>query len=257
MKNECIILVFNKNYLEKANDMILNIRNIGKYYDDIVCIVSDDLKNCDNIIYKNSDNVIIKKFDEIDRSNEINILKNNRIGDGREINKTIQWHKLYCFHKYFKENYKKCLYIDVGMHIFKPLEKIFNIECDNNLLAHSDAYPTFKWKLNIQFNSEIFPEQYIELSKKYDLNVDYFQSGIMLFNTSIINDDTFDNLIDLSKKYIISKTNEQGILNIYFNCIHKQWKQLPIKDNDTYYYDYWERFNLSKNDYIMLKYPKK
>jgi hypothetical protein len=255
MKNFCIILVFNKKYLEKSYNTIKQIRETGQYNGDIVCIISDDLKDFTNLLYVDN-NIIIKHFKEIDRNNIIKLLEKNPIGDGREINKTIQWHKLYCFHNYFKENYKKCLYIDVGMNIFKPLDKIINLNCDDKILAHSDAYPTYVWKLSCQFDNKIFGDLYKELENKYNLNIDYFQSTIMLYDTKIINDNTFDELVKLSTVCINSKTNEQGILNIYFNCILKKWGQITIKDDETYYYDFFERPNLRKNNYIMLKYLK-
>jgi hypothetical protein len=142
------------------------------------------------------------------------------------------------------------------MKIFKPIDKIVSLNCTDKILAHSDAYPFYEWKLNIQFDSIYFPELFNELNEKYDLNRDYFQSGILLYDTKIITDNTKSDLIELSYKYINSKTNEQGILNIYFNCIKNIWKQVQIKDDETYYYDYWERDNLKYNNYIMLKYPR-
>jgi len=139
---------------------------------------------------------------------------------------------------------------------FKPIEKIINLDCTNKIIAHSDAYPTYEWKLKIQFDDKQFPELYKELISNYDMEIDYFQSGILLYDTNIIDDNTKKDILDLSNKYINSRTNEQGIMNLYFNCIKKIWQPVRIKDNDTYYYDYWERDNLKYTNYIMLKYPK-
>lgn len=251
MSDNCVILMCNKPYLDKAKNTIDQIRNIGKYKDDIVLLIGNDLKN-ENIII---DNVIIKYFLDIDRSDIIEILKIKPISDGREFNKIFQWHKIHIFDVYFKK-WKKCLYIDAGMHIFNPIEKILNLDCFNNLVAHSDSYPTYEWKLKNQFDFKQFPELYNELYSKYDLEIDYFQSGILLYDTNIIDANTKDNLLELSNKYINSRTNEQGILNLYFNCIKKIWTPMKIKDDETYYYDYWERNNLKYSNYIMLKYPK-
>jgi len=241
----------NKPYLNKTKNTISEIRQIGQYTDDIVLLIGDDLIN-DNIIIEG---VIIKHFPTIDRNDIIEILRQKPISDGREINKVFQWHKIHIFDTYFKQ-WDKCLYIDAGMHIFKSIDKILDLDCTNKILAHSDAYPTYDWNLTIQFDSIQFPELYKELCLKYDMTVDYFQSGVLLYDTNIIEDNTKYDLIDLSNKYINSKTNEQGIMNIYFNCIKNIWEQITIKDNDTHYYDYWERFNLTRNDYIMLKYPR-
>ena len=124
------------------------------------------------------------------------------------------------------------------------------------MLAHSDAYPTYEWMLKNQFDFNQFPELYKELNQNFNLQVNYFQSTILLYDTSIIEDNTKDILIELSNKYINSKTNEQGIMNLYFNCLKNIWEQIKIKDEETFYYDFFERNNFKWSDYIMLKYPK-
>jgi len=255
MKDTCIILMTNKAYIEKAKVTLNQLRKIGKYKGDIIFLIGNDLK--DEIQNHNieNENTIVKYFPDINRSDLVEILKKKLIGDGREITKVFQWHKLHCFDIYFKQ-WKKCFYIDVGMYIFKPINRILNLDCDNKLIAHSDAYPTYEWKLKSQFDLKHFPNLYKELYDKYDLEIDYFQSGILLYDTNLIEEQTKNNLLELSNKYINSRTNEQGILNIYFNCIKKAWKPIPVKDGQTYYYDYWERFNLKWHNYIMLKYPK-
>lgn len=251
MSDNCVILMCNKPYLEKAKNTIKQLRDVGKYQDDIVLLIGNDLKD-ENILI---DNVIIKYFPDIDRSAIVEILKKKPIFDGREVNKIFQWHKIHIFDTYFKR-WKKCLYIDSGMHIFNPIHKIMDLDCKDKLVAHSDSYPTFEWKLKIQFDSIQFPELYKELCSIYNLEIDYFQSGILLYDTNIIDENTKKDLLDLSNKFINSKTNEQGIMNIYFNCIKKIWEPVKIKDDETYYYDYWERNNLRYSNYIMLKYPK-
>jgi hypothetical protein len=77
-----------------------------------------------------------------------------------------------------------------------------------------------------------------------------------MFDTKIINDDTYDTLVELSNKYPNSKTNDQGIMNLYFLCIRNIWEQIMIKDDETFYYDFSERNGLNKNNYIILKYPQ-
>jgi len=251
MKKQCIITFCNEKYLEKAKNTIKQLREVGKYQDDIVLMIGNDLKDKNVII----DEVIVKYFPDIDRSDIINLLKNKNVVDTKEIRLTFQWHKVHIFDTYFKQ-WEKCLCIDAGMHIFKPVDKIMNLDCTDKIIGHSDAYPTYEWKLSIQFNKIDFPELYAELESKYDLNIDYFQGGFLLFDTNILNENTKDDIIQLSNKYYSTRNNEQPILNLYFNCTKKIWKKLIIKDDETYYYDYWERDNLKYSDYIMLKYPK-
>ena len=60
----------------------------------------------------------------------------------------------------------------------------------------------------------------------------------------------FDDLYKLSLQYPISKTNEQGIMALYFTN-KNIWEQIKIKNEKTYYYDYLKRNK--KDKYIMTK----
>ena len=250
-----------ENYINHTIRTINELRTIGEYYNDIVLIYDNELVNMlENEIsnlFKDELtklNVILQFFPTIDRTSFTEMFKNNPFtkGDKREITKTFQYHKFYVFHEYFK-NWDKIFYIDAGMHILKPIKKILDIECDNNLLAHSDSYPYYKNKLDCQFEQIAFPDVYNDLKKNFNLKIDFFQSTILLFNSSIINSNTLNDLIELSNKYFISSTNEQGIMNLLFNCKLGIWKQIQLRDDNTFFYDFWERPNYSKNNYIMLK----
>jgi hypothetical protein len=69
----------------------------------------------------------------------------------------------------------------------------------------------------------------------------YFQTGIMLFDTDIIKNDTFEKLYSLSVEFPMSRTNEQGIMNLYF-ISQNVYEPLPISNENTYYYDFRRRF---------------
>jgi hypothetical protein len=118
-------------------------------------------------------------------------------------------------------------------------------------VAHSDGYPTYQWKLSGQFD-HTKPEYFTKLKQKFNLNIDhYFQTTVMLYDTSIITNDTYNNLLALLSEYPICITNDQGIIALYFTLIRPVFKQLKIKNDDTYFYDYLSRNNSYK--YIMLK----
>ena len=67
----------------------------------------------------------------------------------------------------------------------------------------------------------------------------------------MIEEDTYDKLYNLAVEYPISKTNEQGIMALYFTCIKPCWTQLRIKNENTHFYDFYSRNR--NNKYIMLK----
>jgi hypothetical protein len=89
------------------------------------------------------------------------------------------------------------------------------------------------------------------LKNTYDLNIDYFQTTMMLYDTKIIKENTFNDLYDLTLEYPISTTNEQGIMALYFTNIEPRFKQIRTRNEYIYFYDYLKRD--STKEYIMLK----
>ena len=74
------------------------------------------------------------------------------------------------------------------------------------------------WKLSSQFDNS--HKLFKKLREEYDLDtINYFQTGVLYFDTDIIENETMNNILNLINIYPISITNEQGILNIYFMYI--------------------------------------
>jgi len=252
-----VVLMCNDNefYKNELRRTITELRSNGNYHDDIVLLIGDDLlhKQDQLIDIVNNHKVIIKYFKTIDRSQYIQkfIEKPFKEGDKREITKSFQFHKFYIFDHYFKK-WEKVLYIDAGMHIMKDIYKILNIHCNDKILVHSDGYPYFKNKLDSQFEKIEYSHLFNILKQHYNLNVNHFQTGIILFNTILLNihKNIFNDLLHLSHQFYNTRTNEQAIMNLFF---YNNWQQLPLNDNETHFYDIWERGKLRKHNYIMLK----
>ena len=251
-KNLCVVFICNKAYFHKFEKTCEQLMTNGKYKGDICLIIGDDLLNdkildCDLI---NKNNIIIKHFPDIKFPDKFYKINDNVNSDGRNKTKKFQWHKLYLFDKFFKKwNY--IFYIDCGMRIFSDIKPLLNEVKKNTFLAHSDAFPKYEWKLSGQFDKNI-SEYFTKLNKKYNLDIDYFQTTMMIYDTNLIKNNTFDELFNLSVEYPISTTNEQGIMNLYFTNIKPAWKQIKTKDKNQYYYDFTSRKQFNK--YIMLKY---
>ena len=255
MSTNCVILVFNKDYASKASSTFKQLREVGAYADDVVLLTGNDLIGEDLTLAFPGAFVIHKHFPDFDRRDILEILKNKNVTDTREFTKPFQWHKLHCFDVFFKQ-WAKCMYIDAGMHIFKSIDRIMNLKCEGHLVAHSDAYPSGQRELTCQFNYDHTPLLYEKLIRKYKLNVNYFQSGVMLYDTKLIDGNTKSEIFELSREYYNCRTNEQGILNLYFNCHKNVWSVLPVSDSKGFLYDFWERGKAKKTEYVMLKYPK-
>ena len=248
-QKKAIVLCSNKGYLEKAERTINEIRIKGEWNGDIVFFHDKELHDDTKLKgMKEKYDLILKEFPTLDTS-KVEKLYNSS-------DKIFQFFKFNLFDTYFKK-WDTILYIDAGMHIFKPLNRLFNIDVKGYLFANSDAKPTYEWTLESQFNIDKDKDITNELKKEFDLTKkDYFQSTMMLFDTSIIHNNTVKELVELMNKYpICFGTKDQAILNLYFLNKRNLWKPLPLNDNEGLLYDFNEREN-KKEDYIMVKYPK-
>lgn len=251
MVHLCVVFLCDKAYFNKFVKTCNQLITTGNYKGDICLVIGDDLHNdkmldCD--IIKNN-NITIKHFPNITFTREF-LEVNNTLNttDGRNITKKFQWHKLHLFNTFFK-NWEYIFYLDCGITIFSDISPIINEVQERALLAHSDAYPVYEWRLRSQFdkNNNIFTK----LNNTYDLNVDYFQTTMMLYDTTIIKENTFNDLYNLTLEYPISRNNEQGIIALYFTNIEQRFKQIRTRNENIYFYDYLKRE--PTKEYIMLK----
>jgi hypothetical protein len=251
MNRICIIFVCNLNYINNFISSYEQLLNNGKYKEDVCLIIGNDLYNTE-IIEKIKDKyplLIIKYFEDFYFNHNFYEINNKVKSDGRNLTKRFQWHKINVFDIFFKK-WQYILYIDSGMNIYNNIEYIIQQKEENTIIAHYDGYPNFEWKLRDQFDNTL--DKFIDLNTKYNLNIDYFQTGMMLFDSNIINIETKNNIYKLAILYPISKTNEQGIIALYFTNIDKRFKPLKINNNFYNLYDYNIRDNTK--DYIMTKY---
>jgi len=250
-KNICAVFLCDKAYFNKfiytCNQLIIN----GKYNGQICLIVGDDLHNdpildCD--IIKNN-NIIIKHFPNIQFSDHFIDIQYKIEREPHWFKKQFQYHKFHLFNTFFKQ-WEYIFYLDCGIHIFSDISPMLNEITENTLLAHSDTYPTYEGKLYDQFD-KTDTTYFTKLCNTYDLNIDYFQTTIMLYDTTIIKNDTYDNLLNLLLEYPISITNDQGVIALYFTKIQPLFKQIKTHNEQTHFYDYHSRN--CNNKYIMLK----
>jgi hypothetical protein len=260
--NQVIAIVFNKNYIQKAFNDIHTIRTIGDYKGIIVCIGGSDWCQSDIQDFIDKDkNIVVESFPDLDYNSliEYRKRKNSYEYNTSHIQKPFQNHKIYLFHPRMKK-YKKIFYIDIGMQIYKPLQPFLDLDCTNCLLAHSDAYPyKNSWSILNQFAIRSDHQLAYQLINEFpEINRDYFQTTTMIYDTSIIKDNTFEKLVELLFKYPFSITNDQAIIALWFEPIdesntsaHKQIDRKCWKRMNPNMYDYCKRS--SDIDYIMTK----
>ena len=239
--NTAICFVANFKYLYKHFPRIYQqLRIKGKYSGEIVVITSTF---CPSILIKflrRKNNVTTLRFKKInfDRKTDKSLSSLSAVPN-RHLTKNFQWQKLYLFHKRMKK-WKYIFYMDINMSIHHDINPILSIKPDKKLFARADGFPNYEWKLKTQFDKS--NSKFDELKKKYDLEItNYFQTGIIFFDTNIIENNTLNEIKLLIQKYPISITNEQGILNLYFIFEKDQYEHLVDYLNGQLTYFYWKK----------------
>jgi len=249
-KKIAIATVGNFKYLRKnINNFLKELRNNGKYRGEVIIITSYFTPTFlfRSLLFDKSIQIYRFKKIKFDRQTDTSL---SGLETGKEPNrhltKNFQWHKLNLFDKKLNE-WDYIFYLDINMRIHYDLNLILKDKPKNSLLARSDSYPDFERELSSQFDQN--HSLYKKLNSQYNLSrADYFQTGVMYFDTSIIKQNTKEEILKLVKDFPISITNEQGILNIYFLYHKKLFKELKTEVDDFITYYYW----LVKNKKIII-----
>jgi hypothetical protein len=251
MTDTCLVLLTNNSYFDKMLYTLSGITQAG-YNGDICVVIGDDLQNSEKLKHHllQTHNIAIKYFPDIIFSNDFLEKFNSMERDEYWRVKKFQYHKLHLFNTFFKQ-WKYIFYVDSGITVLNSIDPILQIKKQKKLLAHSDAYPEYTRRLEAQF---VFNEPlFSKLREKYNLDIDYPQTTIMLYDTDIIENDTYTNLLQLAEDVKISMTNDQGIIALYFTCIHNVWEQIQLEDEHTWFYDYAVRPFKRNKPHILVK----
>ena len=252
----CIVFMCNYAYFEKFIKSCQQLIEVGKYSGPICLVITDDLvgKDCLKNPLLIERNIIIKHFSDF-------VYPNDHIDTIQKIRPQwkfalsfIHLHKFNIFNVFFKQ-WDYILYIDTGSGFFSDIQPLLDTKRPGIYLAHSNAYPSYKITLKDEF-ANVSP--YIEkLINTYgDLDVDYPQATMALFDTSLITESTVDDLFKLAIEYPNALQNDQTIIALYFVIIRKVWKQIPIGNDTGLYYDWAPRWGHPNSNYIVIKYPK-
>lgn len=189
----CIVLVTDDNYVPYTKYLISFIRVKGNWKEDI-CVIGNGLSqlNKNEFLSKN-----IKLF---------------------EIPKVYPYFaKYYLFDEYFKHWDRLC-YFDADFIILKDLNELF--DRNNNHNIYCDIEP---FTINQYFKESNNPEMFKELGEIYNITRSGYNTGCILYNSSLINKNTVKDLFELTEKYReinehtgLKQGGDQPILNLYF-----------------------------------------
>ncbi len=123
--------------------------------------------------------------------------------------------KFYLFTPEFKK-WRNIVYLDTDIIVRKSLEGLTDISG----FAAAWAQP-----LSEEFKLGKESDTVKDLLRKYSLNREAFNTGVMAFSTDIIRDDSFKELMELFHKYRdIQRNGDEPTLNLFF---YGKWKEIP------------------------------
>jgi hypothetical protein len=197
MKN-VLVLASDVNYLEHTKSLFINAKNEGKWEGDY-CLISNNI-----------DDSMLVDFKEMG----VYIL---------HVNENQPFYAIYhVFNKYFKK-WDSVMYMDCDFLIFSDIKSLINKE--NNLFVDIEPFKLHQY-LCQGWDDNSKKEALSGLYNKYDLDQFGFNSGFMSFGTSIITEDTLNDLFELTEDLSgvnnhNSSTNlglgtNQPIINFYF-----------------------------------------
>lgn len=217
-----IILGTDENYLNHIKYNINNIRDKHGQID--ICIIYD----------KNKEDKIKPALEEY---NIFFLPVSSPSGQSYDRAYHLKYH---VFETYFK-NWDKILYLDCDTMIFDKLDGLFDLlNENNNLFVDFEKNSIKKFFTTWSPINESNQNDYDLLAQETDINKNGFNAGILLYNSSIIKEDTIERLYHLDEKYKkINKHVENGTDQPIINLIYREIAQ-QIPNN---YWSFWTDYN--------------
>lgn len=136
--------------------------------------------------------------------------------------------KIYLFKKYFKK-WQNIIYLDGDIIVKESLNELLNEKAFSAVRAPRDSSLKDQIISQNKIKSNETQKLYNEIRDKYLLKSTVFNAGFFVFNTDLINDDSFHDLaLLINRCKDISVSGDQAILNFFF---YNKWKFLPCAYN--------------------------
>ena len=263
------VLVTDDKYLYRAKKTIIDLRSRGGWKGDIVLINVGIVEINKN--FMDFYDILEKRFpiveEKISLINKLHYTPFLDTIDGREISKINQWEKLHVMDPYFK-HWNRVVFLDSGLRVLDNVyDSLLSLDYKGKFLAPDDGgnYVTLP-NPNKLFHtqvSQVFVKRIENLKKDVpnvkELEEPYFLNCIWIYDTTILDICSKQEMIDGILKYPICKTNEMALMNIYIHFKYGLWERFPVKaTNGKILFDWCESNNpqpTTWRDYCLLKYP--
>lgn len=193
--SKILVQVADKNYLNHSKSLFMNASIAGKWDGDF-CLIANNIDDQD--------------LKEIKKAG-IHVVHKNIINP--------YYAKFYLFEEYFK-NWDTVLYLDCDIMILDDINKI-QIPKSAELIMEEEPFFIHQYFCQ-NWDASVADIELNKLRLNHNIDQTGFNSGVMYFNTDIINKNTLNELLSLkeSLQHINNHTNPNGgdqpILNLHF-----------------------------------------
>lgn len=263
------VLVSDERYLYQTKNTIIDLRSRGQWHGDLV-LICIDIPNL-NPNFADFYNITVKRFPQIDQKHmllrQLHYASFTDTIDGREIQKINQWEKLHVMDPYFKQ-WDRVVFLDAGLRVLQNVhESILKLDYKHKFLAPDDGgnyiaspNPNKLFKTQV---SQALPLRIHDLKKEFGDNIleqPYFLNCIWVYDTSILDRVSKEEMIDGMLRFPICKTNEMTMMNLYIHFKYKLWERFPVMSSipNKILFEWNETNNPNPTtwrDYCFIKYP--
>jgi hypothetical protein len=234
-------------FFESAKKTILDAKTNGNWKDDIVLVTNSELPQLEGVEQLCVSTIGVQNLQGNQFEKNVKFAQYLRDKGMYKSPEECYDIKFHIFSEFFKQ-WDRVFFIDAGAFVNDDLARMTRVcNAQNTLFAHSNAYPTYQWKLDHEFSLDDRLAK--QLQRLQALDRDYFQSSCMIFDTKLIESTTVNQLYSLAE--LFPTTGDQGTINLVFL---KNWKQIPLRDEKGLLYDFWDRLPYKPSDYCLLKY---
>lgn len=159
------------------------------------------------------------------------------MSDNRHLGKLYQWDKLQVFKPYFRQ-WERVVFLDAGIRVFDTVQPLLDLPWKDKFLAPDDSDPydngnRFRCQLDLEVNPEAVSRLFTDYTNTI-LDAHYFLNCMFMFDTSLLEKVSFEELESAMNKYPICMCNEMGIMNLIFNYSLNVWTPFPQRVDDKY-----------------------
>jgi hypothetical protein len=247
---------------ERAKQTIQQIRGRGNWNGDVILISVDFIPNDVFMIEQRVLNYAVSHIPTDSLIEKIQKYPFYEPNDNRQIHKLIQWDKLHVFSVYFKQ-WEKVIFLDAGIHTFNDVSSFIELNCSGSIVAPDDSDPfdngnRFHCQVDLSKNTEVVID-FINTFGIQSLNRKYFLNCMFMFDTTLIEEDTFGELVNLMNRFPICRCNEMTAMNMYFTLQRNTWKPLQQFVGDKYTFTFCETNYPDMphcSNFVFIKYPR-